>query len=73
MDKIINSFILEKMIINKEKVKAFRDGWEQITHQSGIHGPPRQILQNEGLVPRGAFFHGGYYNKLQKYINKLNI
>ena len=63
----IKSIRLNKMIINKEKVKAFCDGWEKRTNQSGIHGPPRQILQDIGLIPKGAYFYGNYNSKLQKH------
>ena len=56
---------------NKQTVVAFRDIYETMTGESGVHGPSRQILQNIGLVPRGAFFYGGYYNKYQKYLNKI--
>ena len=71
--EIIGYLQLNKMIENKEIVKAFREGWENMTGQSGVHGPPRQILQDQGLVPKGAFFEGGYYDKYKKYFNKLKI
>jgi hypothetical protein len=71
--EIIKYLQLNKMIESKKTVNAFREGWENMTGQSGVHGPSRQILQDQGLVPKGAFFEGGYYNKYKKYFNKLKI
>ena len=64
--------MLGKVLINKEKVIVFSDMWERMTPEdSGRDGPARRILQNEGIVPKGADITLNYSKKVDKYREKL--